>query len=48
MGEVAAIIWMERGWRGFFVGLALGYIKIVPMVSTSFFVYERAKWYLGI
>ena len=48
MGEVAARIWMERGWRGFFVGLGIGYVKVVPMVATSFFAYERAKWYLGI
>ena len=48
MGEVARCIWMERGWRGFFVGLGIGYVKVVPMVATSFFAYERAKWYLGI
>jgi len=48
MGEVATRIWMERGWRGFFVGLGIGYVKVVPMVATSFFAYERAKWYLGI
>jgi solute carrier family 25 protein 16 len=48
MGEVAARIWMEKGWRGFFVGLGIGYVKVVPMVATSFFAYERAKWYLGI
>jgi len=48
MGEVAQRIWMERGWRGFFVGLGVGYIKIIPMVATSFFAYERAKYYLGI
>ncbi|EON67409.1 hypothetical protein W97_06662 [Coniosporium apollinis CBS 100218] len=48
MTEVARKIHMERGWRGFFVGLAIGYVKVVPMVATSFFVYERAKYYLGI
>jgi solute carrier family 25 protein 16 len=48
MGEVAGRIWIEKGWRGFFVGLGIGYVKVVPMVATSFFVYERAKWYLGI
>lgn len=48
MGEVAKRIYIERGWRGFFVGLGIGYVKVIPMVATSFFVYERAKWYLGI
>lgn len=48
MGEVAGRIWAERGVRGFFVGLGIGYMKVVPMVATSFLVYERAKWYLGI
>ncbi len=48
MGEVAGRIWRERGFRGFFVGLGIGYVKVVPMVATSFFVYERAKHHLGI
>jgi solute carrier family 25 protein 16 len=48
MAEVAKRIWLERGWHGFFVGLGIGYIKVIPMVATSFFVYERGKFYLGI
>lgn len=48
MAEVAARIYRDAGWRGFFVGLSVGYIKIIPMTATSFFVYERAKLYLGI
>lgn len=46
--EVAKRIYVERGWRGYFVGLTIGYVKVVPMVATSFFVYERAKFYFGI
>ncbi|CCE64187.1 hypothetical protein TPHA_0G03470 [Tetrapisispora phaffii CBS 4417] len=46
--QIARIIYKERGWRGFFVGLSIGYIKVTPMVACSFFVYERMKWYLGI
>lgn len=46
--EVARRIYAERGWRGYFVGLTIGYVKVVPMVATSFFVYERGKFYLGI
>lgn len=48
MGETAKRVFMERGWRGFFVGLSIGYIKVVPMTATSFFVWERGKWLLGI
>ncbi len=48
MAETARTIWSERGFKGFWVGLTIGYIKVVPMVATSFFVYERGKYYLGI
>jgi len=43
MAEVARQIARERGWRGFFVGLGIGYVKVVPMAATSFYVYERMK-----
>lgn len=45
---IAKKIYQERGWRGFYVGLSIGYIKVTPMVACSFFVYERMKWYFGI
>ena len=48
IAETARMIWMERGWKGFFVGLTIGYVKVVPMVAVSFYVYERGKWWLGI
>ena len=48
MAETAGQIWRERGWRGFFVGLTIGYVKVVPMVAVSFFVYERGKVVLGV
>jgi solute carrier family 25 protein 16 len=41
-------IWAENGFRGFWVGLVIGYIKVVPMVATSFLVYERLKWAFGV
>lgn len=46
--ETAKRVFLERGWRGFFVGLSIGYLKIAPLTATSFFVYERGKYYLGI
>ncbi|KAJ5159623.1 Mitochondrial carrier protein LEU5 [Penicillium canariense] len=46
--ETGRKILLERGIRGFWVGLTIGYMKIIPMSATSFFVYERLKWSLGI
>lgn len=46
--ETARKIWLEKGFRGFWVGLTIGYIKVIPMAATAFFVYERLKWSLGI
>jgi solute carrier family 25 protein 16 len=48
LGETAKKILAERGLRGFYVGLGIGYIKIGPMSAVSFFVYERAKVWLGV
>jgi solute carrier family 25 protein 16 len=48
MIEVGRSILRERGYRGFFVGLGIGYVKVVPMVATSFYVYERMKIAFGI
>ncbi|KAH8731251.1 mitochondrial carrier domain-containing protein [Phaeosphaeriaceae sp. PMI808] len=48
MAEVTKRIYLEGGWRGFFVGLTIGYVKVVPLAATSFYVYERGKYYLGI
>ncbi|KAI4091068.1 MAG: hypothetical protein LQ339_008205 [Xanthoria mediterranea] len=48
MAETAATVWRERGWRGFFVGLGIGYFKVVPMAAVSFYVYERGKVVLGV
>lgn len=48
MAETARQIRSERGYRGFFVGLSIGYMKVIPLAATSFFVYERGKFYLGI
>jgi solute carrier family 25 protein 16 len=48
MVEVGRKIFRERGYRGFFVGLTIGWVKVVPMAATSFFVYERMKVSFGI
>ena len=48
MRETAVKVFRERGWRGFFVGLTIGYVKVIPMSATSFYVYERLKWWFSI
>lgn len=48
IAETAALIMKERGFRGLFVGLTIGYVKIVPMSAVSFFTYERLKSVFGI
>ena len=48
ISETAALIMRERGFRGFFVGLTIGYVKVIPMAATAFYTYERTKMWLGI
>ncbi|EMD31524.1 hypothetical protein CERSUDRAFT_162953 [Gelatoporia subvermispora B] len=46
--ETVRAIWAARGWRGFYVGLSIGYLKIVPMTSVSFAVWQWGKRALGV
>lgn len=48
IGETAGLIFKERGFPGFFVGLTIGYLKIIPMSAVSFYTYERLKTLLSI
>ena len=48
MAETSVKVWKEAGFKGFWVGLTIGYVKVVPMVAVSFFVYERMKVVLGV
>jgi solute carrier family 25 protein 16 len=43
MGETALWIWRTSGWRGFYVGLSIGFLKVVPMTSISFAVWLGMK-----
>ncbi|KAI0260424.1 mitochondrial carrier domain-containing protein [Gloeopeniophorella convolvens] len=42
-GETVRGIWARGGPRGFFVGLSIGYLKIVPMNAVSFAVWQSMK-----
>lgn len=41
-------IFNRRGFRGFWVGLGIGYLKITPMFAVSFWTYEYCKQLLKI
>lgn len=48
MGETALWIWRTSGWKGFYVGLSIGFLKVVPMTSISFAVWLGMKRSMGI
>ncbi|KAI8089364.1 mitochondrial carrier domain-containing protein [Halteromyces radiatus] len=41
-------IYRIKGFKGFYVGLSIGYLKVTPMMAVSFAVYERMKQILDI
>ena len=47
-GETVRAIWKRGGARGFFVGLSIGYLKIVPMNAVSFAVWQGMKRLLEV
>ena len=47
-GETARAVWARGGWRGFYVGLGIGYLKIVPMNAVSFAVWQGMKRWLEV
>lgn len=46
--ETVHWIYKSRGLGGFYVGLLIGYIKVVPMTAISFAVWSEMKRILGI
>lgn len=48
LSYTAKQIFKERGFKGFYVGLGIGFLKVIPMFACSFYVYERSKQYLLI
>jgi len=46
--ETARNIYRANGVKGFFVGLGIGYLKIVPMTAISFAVWQWGKMVLGV
>jgi len=47
-GETVCTVWNSGGWRGFYVGLSVGYLKVVPMTAVSFAVWQGTKRLLNV
>ncbi|KAG1718947.1 mitochondrial carrier domain-containing protein [Suillus lakei] len=47
-GETVRTVYASGGWRGFYVGLGIGYLKIIPMTAISFAVWQGGKSLLGV
>jgi solute carrier family 25 protein 16 len=47
-GETVRTIWARGGPQAFFVGLSIGYLKIVPMNAMSFAVWQGMKRLLDV
>ncbi|KAF5388828.1 hypothetical protein D9757_005620 [Collybiopsis confluens] len=47
-GETIRAIYATSGWRGFYVGLSIGYVKVIPMTAVSFTVWQGGKRLLGV
>ncbi|WVR03262.1 hypothetical protein IAU60_000253 [Kwoniella sp. DSM 27419] len=41
--EAVSNIYQAKGWRGFYVGLSIGYLKVIPMTSISFACWQLLK-----
>lgn len=46
--ETVRTVWKTRGFRGFYVGLGVGYLKIIPMTAVSFAVWQWMKEVLEV
>jgi len=47
-GEIIRGIYHSRGWKGFYVGLSIGYLKVIPMTAVSFTVWQGGKRLLNV
>lgn len=48
VAEMARIVHRNYKFHGFYVGLTIAYTKVVPILATSSFIYERMMQYLGL
>jgi solute carrier family 25 (mitochondrial carrier protein), member 16 len=48
MRQTILEIWKTGGLRGFYVGLSIGYLKVVPMTGVSYATWEACKTFFGV
>lgn len=46
--ETVSFIYQRRGLRGFYVGLSIGYLKVIPLTAISFASWEAIKKILKV
>lgn len=46
--ETVAFVYSRNGSRGFFVGLSIGYLKVVPLTAISFATWEGLKKLMSV
>lgn len=46
--DTAKGVYTGQGWRGFFVGLSIGYLKVIPLNAVSFTTWQGMKGVLGL
>lgn len=46
--ETVRSVYQQGGLRGFYVGLTIGYLKIVPMTAVSFATWEGMKRFMDV
>lgn len=44
---VAAKLWKEEGWKGFYKGLGTNILRVLPATWVTFLVYENARFFLS-
>lgn len=46
--ETVSFIYKRKGIPGFYVGLSIGYLKVIPLTAISFASWEAIKKMLGV
>lgn len=46
--ETVSFIYQRKGLRGFYVGLSIGYLKVIPLTAISFASWEAIKKVLQV
>lgn len=45
--EVSKRVWLESGVRGFYRGVGMNTVRVLPATWVTFLVYENVRWWVG-